>query len=962
MKHVLTVDVETYSEADLASCGLYRYMDDPGFEVLLIGYALDDGSVKVIDLTDPLQREFLPDFVKLLCDPDILKVAHNAAFEREALRKLTGEYQPPEQWLDTMVLAAVCGLPMSLDQAGKALGFGSDYQKDAAGKALIKLFSCPRKPTKNNPVTRVLPEYQPEKWKQYIEYNRQDVVSEREIYRLLKGWAPDEREHRLWCLDARMNEHGVRIDRTLAEQAVALGYREREELTEKAVALTGLDNPNSVSQIKSWLKEQEGVEVMSLNKRAIGDVYASLQGDTAREFLDIRSALSKSSVKKYDGMLRCICADDHARGCFQFYGAGRTGRFCLTGDHEVLTDEGWARLDEWKGGSIAVWNPSTEAISFQKSAALKFDYNGPVLYYEDKRISQISTPEHKMWAKPRYDKEWQAMTVEEMSSCRPSIPMFGYSSCLRGIEDTHLRILIMTQADGCYTDEDGLHFGFFKDRKVERCKMLLRRAGIPFTYKEYPQGDKTRKQIKVAKRNIPMWLRMFRQKTFGDWLLSESADVVFDELKYWDSYSAAPNSFQYSTCNRQNADMIQALAHLNGRTALLKVRVRGEEHPNWNDSYILDIWENPTNSHNIKVKPLRLNFEGIVYCPSTPTGYFLVRRNGKVWVTGNSGKLIQFQNLPQNHMYDLDVARQLVRAGDYETVKALYDTTAGTLSELIRTALIPEPGHILLIADYSAIEARVLAWIAGEEWRLETFRNGGDIYCASASQMFKVPVIKHGINGELRQKGKIAELALGYGGGVGALKAFGADKLGMTEEEMGETVAKWRESSPHVVALWKDLERAAAKCASRKVSTRANCGVRFDYEEAIMWMTLPSGRRIAYYGAEYSEDSRRNGKSLSYMGRNQTTGKWERIQTWGGKLVENLIQAAARDCLREALIDLEDEGWTPIATVHDEIICTEPIGGRTWQDLAAVMSRIHPWEQGLPLTADGYETPYYKKD
>lgn len=649
---VLVLDVETYSEADLASCGLYRYTEDPSWELLLTGYAFDDEDVTVVDHT--AGGSLPPEVVKALADPDVLKVAHNAAFERAALHKHLGFYQPPEQWLDTMVLAAVCGLPMSLEQVGKAMGFASDYQKDAAGKALIKLFSCPRKPTRANPSTRAMPNDYPEKWAQYIEYNRQDVVSERRIYQLLNGWTPDEREHELWCADARMNERGVRIDRKFAEEAVELGAHERAMLMEMAVGLTGLENPNSVAQIKNWLLEQEGIEVLSLNKKAISDVYASLQGDVAKRFLDIRARLSKSSIKKYEAMLKCICRDDHAKGCFQFYGAGRTGRF--------------------------------------------------------------------------------------------------------------------------------------------------------------------------------------------------------------------------------------------------------------------------------------------------------------------AGRLIQFQNLPQNHMEDLDVARTLVRAGDYETVAALYDSIAGTLSELIRTALIAEPGHTLLIADYSAIEARVLAWIAGEEWRLNTFREGGDIYCASASQMFKVPVVKHGINGDLRQKGKIAELALGYGGGVGALKAFGADKLGMSDEEMGETVAKWREASPHVCELWRDLERAASRCAARKATTVAGCGVKFEYEQCIMWMTLPSGRRIAYYQAEYEMSSKKNGKALSYMGKNQTTGKWERIETWGGKLVENLVQATARDCLREALIDLDREGWSPIATVHDEIICTEPKGTRTWQDLAAVMSRIHPWEEGLPLTADGYETDYYKKD
>jgi DNA polymerase len=327
-----------------------------------------------------------------------------------------------------------------------------------------------------------------------------------------------------------------------------------------------------------------------------------------------------------------------------------------------------------------------------------------------------------------------------------------------------------------------------------------------------------------------------------------------------------------------------------------------------------------------------------------------------------AGRLVQLQNLPQNHMEDLDSARWLVKEGDDATFNAVYPDVASTLSELIRTALIPEVGHRFLVADFSAIEARVIAWIANEQWRLDTFVAGGDIYCASASQMFKVPVVKHGENGHLRQKGKIAELALGYGGGVNALKAFGADKS-MTEEEMVQTVDLWRGSSPHICSLWKSLEKAAIKCVVRKSPAISSVGgILFEYEDGVLWMTLPSGRRIAYWGAMYLEGSKGMGKTLSYMGVNQTTRKWERIETWGGKLTENLVQATARDCLKEAMLRLSDAGFDIRAHVHDEVIITEPIGGRDVAEVCEIMGRNASWNEGLPLRADGYETPYYKKD
>lgn len=654
---VLHIDIETRSPADIGASGSFRYIDDPGFRVLLIAYAVDDNPVKVIDLMHPgLCDSYTTQVHQLrlwLTDETFTKVAHNAAFERYALWKHFGLYLPPEQWQDTMVMAASCGLPLSLGQVSEALNLPSDKAKDKRGRDLIRLFCNPKK---DGSYTE--PDDKPDEWREFIEYNAQDVVAERTIFEMLKTWLPDDREHKLWCLDARINERGVPIDRTFAANAADMGTRFKAELTERALEITGLDNPNSVSQVKRWLNEQEGIEVPSLNKKAIADVVAGLQTDEAKEFMAIRSMMAKTSVSKYDAMLRCTSdTDPHARGCFQFYGS-HTGR----------------------------------------------------------------------WA----------------------------------------------------------------------------------------------------------------------------------------------------------------------------------------------------------------------------------------------GRLIQFQNLPQNHMPDLAEARGLVRDGDYDTVKVLYDNVPSTLSELIRTALIPEPGDRFVVADFSAIEARVTAWLAGEEWRLDVFREGGDIYCASASQMFHVPVVKHGINGELRQKGKVAELALGYGGGVNALLAFGADKLGMTDEEMGETVARWREASPKICALWRKLERAAILCTTRHTTTEVGVqGIRYEWERGIMWLRLPSGRRMAYFNPEYREFTRKNGsgKCLTYMVLNQTTRKWQRVETWGGKLTENLVQAVARDCLRESMLSLEEKGWDVRAHVHDEIICTEPVdSGRTWQDMAAAMCPPIPWAEGLPLRADGYDCPFYMKD
>ena len=648
-------DFETFSAVDIGKCGSFRYMDDPSFEPLLLSFAHNDEPVSLVDFA---RGETWPkDFLAALRDPDVVKLAWNCAFEREVIRTALGIYTPPEQWLDVMHVAAQCGLPMSLDAAGKALGLSEEQAKMKEGKALIRYFCCPCKPTKTNGMReRNLPEHAPEKWDTFRGYCTRDTEAERTIFHVLEQWLPNADERRFWALDQRINEKGVRIDRQLAVNAVTMDERYKEELTERAVEITGLSNPKSVSQIKNWLFDQEGKQFPSLNKKVIADVVSELQTADAREFMAIRSELSKSSTAKYQAMLRSMCRDEHSKGCFQFYGANRTGRF--------------------------------------------------------------------------------------------------------------------------------------------------------------------------------------------------------------------------------------------------------------------------------------------------------------------AGRLVQFQNMSKNYSPDLDGMRELVRGGHYTTLKCLYDGVAGPLSELVRTAIIPEEGQKILVADFSAIEARVTAWFAGEEWRLQTFRDGGDIYCASASQMFHVPVVKHGINGELRQKGKVAELALGYGGGVNALKAFGADKMGMSEEEMQETVDLWRESSPKITELWRALEKAAIRCVARRSSSMSTLGgVRFDFENGILWMNLPSGRRLAYFGAKYEESRfHPDRKSLTYMGVNQMTKKWERVETWGGKLVENLVQATARDVLREAMFSLAEKGFDIRAHVHDECICTEPIDGKTAADMCAAMCPDIPWAQGLPLNADGYEGRYYFKD
>ena len=321
-----------------------------------------------------------------------------------------------------------------------------------------------------------------------------------------------------------------------------------------------------------------------------------------------------------------------------------------------------------------------------------------------------------------------------------------------------------------------------------------------------------------------------------------------------------------------------------------------------------------------------------------------------------SGRIIQLQNLPQNHIPDLAQARGLVKAGDFDALSLLYEDIPDTLSQLIRTAFVPQDGRKFIVADFSAIEARVIAWIAGERWRLKVFEGGGDIYCASASQMFHVPVEKHGVNGHLRQKGKIAELALGYGGSVGALKSMGALEMGLAEEELQPLVSAWRDSNPNITEFWWAVDRAVKECVKKRMPTETH-GIRFDYQSGMLFITLFSGRRLAYVKPRIGENQF-GGESVTYMGVGGTK-KWERLESYGPKFVENIVQAVSRDILCYAMRTLRN--CSIVATVHDEIII-EADRRMSVKAVCEQMGRTPPWAKGLLLRADGYSCEWYRKD
>lgn len=947
MPVLMGIDIETYSSAPLPKCGVYRYCDAPDFEILLFSYAFDDEPVQTIDLASG--ETLPPEVISALKEPDVIKTAYNAQFERVCLSRYLGHWLDPHQWRCTMVRAAYLTLPGRLADAAVALG--TTEKKMEEGKDLIRYFSVPCKPTKTNGGrTRNLPTDAPDKWAVYRQYNAQDVETERAIRKALEKYPLPEQEWELYALDQQINDRGVRVDKKLVKNAIAVDAVFAQAAYQRAKELTGLENPGSVNQLKAWLADQD-MPMENLARKIVQEKAAQTNGIVA-ELLNLRLELSKTSVKKYEAMARCVCRDGRVHGLLQFYGANRTGRWCLTGDHEVLTDKGWLRLDEWHGGRIACWNALSEAISFQKAEQVSFDYAGPMYTYRGLRIDQCSTPDHRMRVQPRYGDPWTDMTVKEMSLRRPCIPFTGYRYHRGCANPSWLRVLIMTQADGHYTADGAVRFHFVKQRKIERCKMLLRKAEIPFVVRQHKERALT---IEIPARAVPLWLREFRSKTFGFWLLDENPDIFFDELPHWDGYYSAPNSIQYSTVNKQNADIVQALAHMSGRSCIMKTRKKEGANVN----YVLDIWLSPGTCHELKEKPVVEEFIGKIYCAVTSTGYFLVRRNGKVWVTGNSGRLVQAQNLPQNHLPDLDLAREIVKTGDEELLDLFFTSVPGTLSELIRTAFIPRDGCRFLVADFSAIEARVLAWLANEEWVLEEFRGKGKIYEATASRMFHIPqesIVKGNSNYEYRQKGKQATLSCGYGGGVGALKAMGAK---MPEEEMQPLVDAWRAANPNIVAFWSALDRAARTVIRRKTSARVG-KVTLYWQDDKMFMRLPSGRNLCYQSPHFTEN-RFGSDAIGYYAPN-AAGQMVVQETFGGKLAENATQAIARDILAHALLTLEKNGYTVVFHVHDEAVIEMPIGQGSLEEACRLMAIAPDWAEDLPLRADGYECAYYKKD
>ena len=660
----LSIDLETYSDVNLKKAGLYRYVQSPAFEILLFAYSFDGAPTQVIDMA---QGEEIPmEVIHALTDPQCLKHAYNAAFEWYCLSKYMGAQLPPAQWRDTMLHGLYAGYTAGLDATGRALGIPEDKQKLATGKALIRYFCVPCKPTKSNGGrTRNYPHHDPEKWELFKTYNGQDVVAEMEIERRLSVFPVPDFVQKQWETDLLINARGVAVDMDFCEGALELGETIRAQLTDEAVQLSGLQNPNSVKQLANWLSAETGDDITTLRKETIKELLGRDNADHVQRMLEIRQELGKTSTKKYDAIEAAVCGDGRVRGLLQFYGANRTGR----------------------------------------------------------------------WA----------------------------------------------------------------------------------------------------------------------------------------------------------------------------------------------------------------------------------------------GRLVQVQNLPRTYTEPLEFARELVKGRKLDALRTIYGSPNDTLSQLIRTAFVAAPGNVLVDADFSAIEARVISWLADEEWRLEVFRTHGKIYEASASQMFGVPlerIVKGNPEYALRQRGKVAELALGYQGGVPAMRQMDTGKLlaDLPDEEIKDIVDKWRNTNPKIRNLWYSFNDAAIRVIQNGGSLRIrSCTFARECDcirgTSCMTISLPSGRKLYYIDPAVGEN-RWGGPSITYMGVNDKN-KWGRIETYGGKLVENVVQAIARDCLAQAIEHLEAAGLPVVFHIHDEVVIDTPAFDSNdvmLDKVVKIMSTPIPWAEGLPLGADGWVGAFFKKD
>lgn len=979
----LFLDLETFSTVDIKA-GVYQYSTKA--EIMLFAWALDDGPSQVWDkMVDPGRS---PDHALLQAfnDPDVELVAHNAQFDRVILNA-TGATTDLSRWRCTMAQAQAHGFPGSLDRLGRILGLPDDKAKSSEGKKLINRFCSPA-PANHN-ADRYSHKTHPEEWARFSEYARRDIDAMREVAARLPDWNYKNGEVDLWRLDQRINDRGFAVDRELVEAGAKAADAEKTALTERFQELTGgaVGKPTQRAKFQEYLNDTFGLQLEDTRSNTFAQMLKGNLPDDCAELMQLSMMANKTSTAKYKALLPAIGKDSRFRGGLQFAGAQRTRRWCLTGDHEVLTENGWQRIDQWHGGTIAQWRAGK--ILFEHADRVEFEYQGDVLAAQRiGRIDAVMTPEHVLCA-------------ESGTSRMTAGAAFGHH--VTGVErhgvlhrepvsTIRTRVLVMLQHDG-YVSGNTVAWSFKKKRKSTRCQKLLASAGIPFTVSK-TASDVYRVYVPTATK--PDWLV---KRDFGPWLLSERHDprTFIAEIEHWDGGNRRDKQIEVCSKARVNAEWTATMAHLAGFSATFSKRS--------NDYWFVCVSK---SGNKVSIKPgdwSRSFFSGSVYCAATRTGFFLVRRNGVVHVTGNSGRGFQPHNLPSRGLPPQKAVERYIDALKLNCHDFLFDDLMLHGSAALRGVLVAPEGRKLVVSDLSNIEGRVNAWLAGETWKLKAFAafdrgEGPDLYNVTAGQLLgKDP---YDIDKTERNVlGKVPELALGYEGGVGAFqtfsKAYGVqmvdhwstiqrtlgrdavdrayfnwDKWGearndgvveKTEWLASETVKlAWRSRHPKIVELWKSCKEAATKALENRGKTYT-AGAHLKFKAVIyggwlyLLMRMPSGNFLVYFDPKISETD----GTLTYMGVDPLTSQWARTHTYGGKLVENACQSFARDVLASSMAPAEAAGFDVLLTVHDEIV-TETDEARNVDELSALMATVPAYAQGLPLAAAGFEATRYRKD
>lgn len=924
------IDFETRSRAPLRECGLSKYAQDPSTEVLCMAYAVGDEDVRVWT-----PGQMIP---QALLRADEIH-AHNAAFERAILKHVLGIDVPVGRFHCTAARAAYAGLPRSLEAVGKTLGLG-EAAKDKEGHKLM-LQMC-----KPNAGGRY--DNDAGKMERLKEYCQQDVVAERELGRRLPKLPESEIRH--WGVDRRINERGVPVDRALCEGAVRIldAANARSQTIVEALSEGAIKTGGQVKKILDFVN-RKGVNIDNLQATTIEEVLPRVEDESAAAMLELRQSVASAAVKKYTAALARLEGDDRIREAYMYYGT-HTGRKCLTGDHEVLTESGWVRLDDWTGGVIATWD-QTERISFTEATALSYDYSGELVHFTHQRFDQLSTPDHEMPCWSYHTGRFQKKPMETLGTV--ALPYTGVLHRNReSVDADALRVLIMVQADATYKVGDrSIRLKFTKTRKRDRCRQLLRRAGLVYTEKAYgKRGEEF--SFSIRARHQPLWLKMFRDKTFGVWLLDCDPQVVFDELEHWDGYRCGPNSIQYCTTNRINAELIQTLAHLSGRAASIVVKRATDKWKNregatsWADVFYVHLWYAASNrAQPYSGKMERQQFTGRVFCAATTSGFFLVRRNNKVWVTGNSSPGLQIQNLRVGYRGEIpEHVIDMIRLGSIDLADAVNDGSAiGLLGRAVRGIICAPAGKKIVLADISQAEVRIAHWLAGGPM-LQCFRDGLDIYIEFAKGFFGTSTV----TAEQRKYAKAPVLGAGYGMGATRLVAYAKNYgVDMSPSEAKRTIDYFRKTNAAIVVYWKNLETASKRALQTGKEVKLG-KVVFGTEGKWLTLQLPSGRKLYYYDPQLVPGE--FGEEFTYIG---SHGRREKL--WGGTWLENLCQAITRDLCVEAQARCEDAGLSVILDQHDEIglECDECAAKDAQDELCRIICSPPEWADGLPVGADG---------